>query len=413
MIYIIGIGINGKDDLSNKALKIIESSGILFGGERHLSYFPDFKGERFAIKSNLKDVVQHIKEGRNKKITVLASGDPGFYGIADYLVKNLGKDDIEIIPNISSMQWAFAKIKETWHDAEIVSSHGRGIENIIEAARHNNKIGIFTSSGDEPKKIAEALIKGNLNNFTAYICEDIGSSTEKITACSLNEVRQKDFSPLNIMILIIPTPLTGGGKGEGGKEGFQINAIFGFPDESFIHSAGLITKEEIRAISLAKMRLSENSVVWDIGACSGSVAIESGRIARNGKVYAIEKNHERIEQIKENIKNFSMNNIKIIEGEAPGCLKGLSEPDAVFIGGSSGRLKTILDVCSKSMRNKGRIIINAITLDTLKTATDSLKWLGMTFDIVSVNIARSRDIADSIFFEAQNPVYIISGEKNG
>ncbi|MFZ3063928.1 MAG: precorrin-6y C5,15-methyltransferase (decarboxylating) subunit CbiE [Nitrospirota bacterium] len=409
MIYIIGIGINGKDDLSDKALKIIEGSDILFGGERHLSYFPDFKGDRFAIKSNLKDVVQHIKENRNKKITVLASGDPGFFGIADYLIKNLGKDSIEIIPNISSMQWAFAKIKETWHDAEIVSSHGRGIENIIEAASHNNKIGIFTSSGDEPKKIAEALIKSNLNNFTAYMCEDIGSTEEKIESYPLNKVVSKSFSPLNIMILT-----------KGAQEGIidketnpQIEGIFGLPDESFIHSAGLITKEEIRAISLAKMRISENSVVWDIGACSGSVAIEAGRIAKSGRVYAIEKKHERIEQIKENIKNFSMNNIEIIEGEAPDCLKGLSEPDAVFIGGSSGRLKTILEVCSKSMKSKGCLIINAITLDTLKTATDSLKWLSMPFEIVSVNIAKSKGISDSIFFEAQNPVYIISGVKNG
>lgn len=409
MIYIIGIGINGKDDLSDKALKIIESSGILFGGERHLSYFPDFKGERFAIKSNLKEVVQHIKEGRNKKITVLASGDPGFFGIADYLIKNLGKDNIEIIPNISSMQWAFAKIKETWHDAEIVSSHGRGIENIIEAARHNNKIGIFTSSGDEPKKIAEALIKNNLNNFIAYICENIGSTDERIESYPLDKVVSMSFSPLNIMIL---TKVSQGGiKDEGINS--RIEGLFGLPDESFIHSAGLITKEEIRAISLAKMRISENSVVWDIGACSGSVTIEAGRIARNGKVYAIEKKHERVEQIKENIKNFSMKNIEVIEGEAPDCLKGLPEPDAVFIGGSSGRLKAILEGCSKNMKNKGRIIINAITLDTLKTATDSLKWLGMAFDIVSVNISRSRDIADSIFFEAQNPVYIISGEKNG
>lgn len=175
----------------------------------------------------------------------------------------------------------------------------------------------------------------------------------------------------------------------------------------------MITKGEIRAISIAKMRLRDDSVVWDIGAGSGSIAIEAGRIARNGKVYSIEKKHERIEQIKENIKNFSMNNIKIIEGEAPGCLKGLLEPDAVFIGGSSGRLKTILEVCSKSMKNKGRIIINAITLDTLKTATDSLKWLSMPFEIVSVNIAKSKGISDSIFFEAQNPVYIISGVKNG
>ncbi|MEK6678166.1 MAG: precorrin-6y C5,15-methyltransferase (decarboxylating) subunit CbiE [Nitrospirota bacterium] len=405
MIYIVGIGINGEDDLSNKSLDIIKNSEILFGGERHLSYFPDFKGERFVIKSNLKDVVHHIKKNIKKRITVLASGDPGFYGIADYLIKNLGKEDIEIIPNISSVQWAFAKIKETWHDAEIVSSHGRDIESIIETARHNNKIGIFTSSGDEPKKIAEALIKSNLNNFTAHICENIGSPDERIESYSLKDIAAKTFSPLNIMILIKND--TGAFNAE------KLDSVFGFPDICFSHSNGLITKEEIRAISLAKMRLRDDSVVWDIGACSGSVAIEAGRIAKIGKVYAIEKKSERINQIKKNIERFRIENVEAIEGEAPDCLKGLPEPDAVFIGGSSGRLKTILEVCSKSMKSKGRIIINAITLDTIKTATDSLKWLNMPFEIVSVNIAKSKGISDSIFFEAQNPVYIISGVKNG
>ncbi len=401
------------DSLANMALEIIESSDVLFGGERHLSYFSDFKGERFAVKSNLKDVVAKIKENKGGKITVLASGDPGFYGIADYLLKNLPKKDIEIIPNISSMQWAFAKIKETWHDAVIVSSHGRDIERIIEAARHNNKIGIFTSSGDEPKRIAEALLNDGLADFNAYICEDLGSPTEKITACSLDEVRQKTFSPLNIMILIIPPPLTGGGKGEGGEKGFQINAIFGLPDSAFSHSAGLITKEEIRAITLAKLRLKDNGILWDIGAGSGSVAIEAGRIAKNGKAYAIEKNAERIDLIKKNIKRFGVTNVDIIHGKAPDILNDLRSPDSVFIGGSSGRLKAILEVCCKRLNTNGRIVINAITLDTLKSATDSLKWLGMPFDVISVNIARSKDIADSIFFEAQNPVYIISGVKNG
>lgn len=406
MIYIIGIGISGMDSLANMALEIIENSDVLFGGERQLSYFSDFKGERFAVKSNLKDVVAKIKENKGGKITVLASGDPGFYGIADYLLKNLPKKDIEIIPNISSMQWAFAKIKETWHDAVIVSSHGRNIERIIEAARHNNKIGIFTSSGDEPKRIAEALLNDGLADFNAYICEDLGSPTEKITACSLDEVRQKTFSPLNIMILMTPPspPLS---------PDFHQQGLFGFPDDAFIHAGGLITKEEIRAITLAKLRLKDNGILWDIGAGSGSVAIEAGRIAKNGKAYAIEKNAERIDLIKKNIKRFGVTNVDIIHGKAPDILNDLRSPDSVFIGGSSGRLKAILEVCCKRLNTNGRIVINAITLDTLKSATDSLKWLGMPFDVISVNIARSKDIADSIFFEAQNPVYIISGVKNG
>lgn len=410
MVHLIGIGINGKDSLSYKTLEIIEESNILFGGERHLCYFPEFKGERFIIKSNLKEAVTHIKKNKDKKITVLASGDPGFYGIADYIIKNLGKDGIEIIPNISSMQWAFAKIKETWHDAEIISSHGhaRGgidFEKIVKAAAYSNKIGIFTSNGDEPKMIAEALIKNGLDDFDAYICENIGASDEKIASYPLKGIVSKTFSPLNVMILLNNNVKT--------VDTRPTEAIFGFSDESFSHSGGLITKEEIRAITLAKLRLTENSTVWDIGAGSGSVAIEAGRIAKAGRVYAIEKNTERVCQIKENIKIFKMKNVEVVEGDAPDCLDGLIEPDAVFIGGSGGRLQIIINACHKRLKNDGRIVINAVTLDTLKIATDSLKGFGMPFEIISVNIAKSKDISDSIFFEAQNPVYIISGEKIG
>lgn len=411
-IFIIGIGINGKDGLSNRVLKIIKDSDILFGGERHLGYFPDFKGERFIVKSNLKDVVSHIKQNKSKKITVLASGDPGFYGIADYLIKNIGKDDIEIIPNISSMQWAFAKIKETWHDAEIISSHGHvgrsgeDFEKIVKTAACADKIGIFTSSGDEPKKIAEALIKNGLDNFNVYICENLGSPDENITACQLKDVASKSFSPLNVMILIKKNVIRP-------VNSRLMEGVFGFPDNLFSHSGGLITKEEIRAISLAKLRLKEDSIIWDIGAGSGSVAIEAGRIAKKGRVYAIEKNPERVQQIKKNIKRFAMENVEVVAEEASDTLNGLMEPDAVFIGGSGGRLKMILEVCSERLKDDGHIVVNAVTLDTLKVATDLLKRLNMPFEIISVNIARSKGILDSIFFEAQNPVYIISGEKNG
>ena len=409
-IHIIGLGVEGRESLSNKALKLVESASLLIGGERHLDEFPEFKGERFILRSNLKEMLEVINNlsrltSHVSPVVVLASGDPGLFGIADYLIRNLGRDAVEIIPNVSAMQWAFAKAKVSWSDARIVSSHGRGMDKVLEAAREAEKIGVFTSNGDEPSEIAKLLIDNGLNGFTAYICEDLGMETEKVLEMPLSDVSGKSFAALNVMVLVKTTPpcppLPRGG----------VKGVFGLPDSSFTHSKGLITKEEVRAVTLAKLRLRDDSVVWDIGAGSGSVGIEAARLCNNGKVFAIEKEPERVAHIYENIKKFGIANMIVLEGKAPEGLDGFSDPDAVFIGGSGGNLSDILDVVKARLRPSGRIVINAITLETLHEATTGLKERGFEVDVVSLNIARSKDLIGMKMFEAENPVFIIIGER--
>ena len=435
-IHIIGVGVEGRESLSQKALKVLESAGLLIGGERHLDEFPEFKGERFVLKANLKEMLEVIissgdspdsttppnplfsKEGVpiGGRVVVLASGDPGLFGIADYLIRNLGQDAVEITPNVSAMQWAFAKAKVSWNDARIVSSHGRGMDKILEAAGDAEKIGIFTSNGDEPSEIAELLIDNGLNSFTAYICEDLGMETEKVLEMQLSDVSGKSFAALNVMVLVRQGS---GGRGQGAEENKKIIPhpsslipILGLPDSEFAHSKGLITKEEVRAVSLAKLRMRNDSIVWDIGAGSGSVGIEAARLCRDGKVFAIEKEPERVAHIYENIKKFGIANMIVLEGKAPEGLDGFSDPDAVFIGGSGGNLSDILDVVKGRLRPSGRIVINAITLETLHEATTGLKDRGFDVDVVSLNIARSKDLIGMKMFEAENPVFIIIGERS-
>jgi precorrin-6Y C5,15-methyltransferase (decarboxylating) len=206
-IHIIGLGVEGRESLSQNTLKLVESASLLIGGERHLDEFPEFKGERFVLRSNLKELLEVIEcfnssliPHPSSLVVVLASGDPGLFGIADYLIRNLGRDAVEIIPNVSAMQWAFAKAKVSWNDARIVSSHGRGIDKVLEAAREAEKIGVFTSNGDEPSEIAKLLIDNGLNGFTAYICEDLGMETEKVFEKPLSDVLGKSFAALNVMV---------------------------------------------------------------------------------------------------------------------------------------------------------------------------------------------------------------------
>ena len=420
-IHIIGLGVEGRESLSNKALNLVESSSLLIGGERHLDEFPEFKGERFVLRSNLKEMLEVIECFNSSLIThpsslvvVLASGDPGLFGIADYLIRNLGRDAVEIIPNVSAMQWAFAKAKVSWSDARIVSSHGRGMDKVLEAAREAEKIGVFTSNGDEPSEIAKLLIDNGLNGFTAYICEDLGMETEKVLEMPLSDVSGKSFAALNVMVLVKQKSDVRSQMLDGNNfipHPSSLIPILGLPDSEFAHSKGLITKEEVRAVTLAKLRLRDDSVVWDIGAGSGSVGIEAARLCNNGKVFAIEKEPERVANIYENIKKFGIANMIVLEGKAPEGLDGFSDPDAVFIGGSGGNLSDILDVVKARLRPSGRIVINAITLETLHEATTGLKDRGFDVEVVSLNISRSKDLIGMKMFEAENPVFIIIGER--
>src|SRR3970040_2508425 len=200
MIYIIGSGVEGKSSLSQRALGLIEGAGVLIGGRRHLACFPEFQGKKIAIGSDLSEIVKVITLNSELRtpnlIVILATGDPNFFGIADFIIKKIGRELVEIIPNVSAMQEAFARIKENWNDARFLSVHGRGTvrseesgvrseKGIIDKITCCNKVGIFTDPENTPSKIAKALIERGIKDYHAYVCEDLGTDNEKITEGTL------------------------------------------------------------------------------------------------------------------------------------------------------------------------------------------------------------------------------------
>lgn len=190
----------------------------------------------------------------------------------------------------------------------------------------------------------------------------------------------------------------------------------GIPDEEF-HCReprrGLITKAEVRVISLAKLRLREDSVVWDIGAGSGAVAVEAALIAGKGSVWAVEKNAEDMDNVIHNIEKFSVPNVAAVHARAPEGLDGFPDPDAVFIGGSGGEMRRILEVVSKRLKAGGRVVVNAITLDSSHEAVSALRDLGFEVEATLVQIARSKPLLGMMSFEALNPIYVIAGKRPG
>jgi precorrin-6Y C5,15-methyltransferase (decarboxylating) len=399
-IYVIGAGVAGQEGFSRRVLELIGRAEILLGGERQLELFPEFPGEKVTIGSNLGEVVERLKKN-GRQAVVLASGDPLFFGIGRYLLRNLPEAELEFVPNVSSVQYAFAKIKEPWDDAVFVSAHGRGLKGAVDRIVANDKAAVLTDEVNTPKAIAAELIERGRDGYAAWLCENLGTAGERIVATDVKGLLEIEAAPLNVLILIK--------EYEAG--GDEYVPTLGIPDEEFASSKKLITKEEIRVVTLAKLKLRHDMTLWDLGAGSGSVSIEADHLLPNGRIFAVERNAQCIEFIKENLNKFNARHVTLIEGEAPDCLETLPDPDRVFIGGSGGNLWKILEAVDARLPAEGRVVINAVTLDTLTAATEYFDNAGYQVEVTTVNIARTRPLTDYKMFEAYNPVYIIAAVK--
>jgi precorrin-6Y C5,15-methyltransferase (decarboxylating) len=399
-IHVIGAGINGQEAFGIQALERIGEADLLCGSERLLALFPDFVGETMGIDKNLGDLVDTLQRHQGR-IAVLASGDPLFFGIGRYLLRNLPDTLLEFLPNVTSIQYAFAKIREPWDDAVFVSVHGRGLQKSIDRIIANDKAAILTDEINTPAVIARALLDRGCSGYRAYLCEDLGTEDERIRITNISDLVEIEAAPLNVLLLIR----------EFDEEEQAYVPTLGIPDDEFLTVKKLITKEEVRVVTLAKLKLRHDMCMWDVGAGSGSVAIEADHLLPNGRIFAIERNEECRRFIKQNLQKFSARNVQLIEGDAPQCLEELPDPDRVFIGGSGGHLWEILEVVDQRLAAGGRIVLNAITLDTLTAANEFFGNAGYEVEVTTVNIARTRPLTSYKMFEAYNPVYILTAVK--
>jgi precorrin-6Y C5,15-methyltransferase (decarboxylating) len=397
-IYLVGAGIEGWEGFGAKALEVINSAELLIGHQRLLDIFPDFKGEKQTY-GDLSIMLDFLKT-TEKQVVVLSSGDPNFFGIARFLFRNLSKERIEIFPNVTSVQYAFARIKEPWDDAIFLSVHGRGLKGAVDRIIAADKAAVLTDEVNSPAAIARELIQRGAEGYDVHLCEDLGLPTEKFTRTDVRGLVEMKASPLNLLILIKAWEPT--------LENFP---IMGIADDEYATARKLITKQEIRAVTLAKLQLQNDLVMWDIGAGSGSVAIESGNLMPNGKVFALEKNPQYLSFIKENLKKFSSKNVLLVEAYVPEGIDELPNPDRVFIGGSGGMLEDIIDAVDRRLKPDGIIVLNAVTLDTLTKSVEFLEDHGYTVEVSCVNVSKTMALTEYKIFEAHNPVYVISARR--
>jgi precorrin-6Y C5,15-methyltransferase (decarboxylating) len=399
-IDVVGMGL-GCDDLSPKQRRMIEQAGILIGGQRLLAFFPDVPAEKKAIGKDLDEVVAYIRSRMARKsIVVLASGDPLFFGIGAKLVDAFGPERVTIHPNVSSVAAAFARIKEPWSGVRIISLHGRKSQSELQRAlAEEERIAILTDPEHGPGWLARFILDRLGGGFRMAVMEALGTPTERHGWYRLERAAAGTFAEPNLVVL---------------KRDPQTNVthrrpVLGAPDEWFDHHRGLITKSEVRAVTLAKLRLSGSQVFWDLGAGSGSVAIESSLLIGKGRIVAVEKDLRRVEQIKANARRFRVRNLSVVQAVLPAGLARLPKPDRIFIGGGGKQLPSIISEAVRHLKPDGIVVINTVLLQNVHDALAALRQLGFAAETVQVQIHRSEPMPWSERLEALNPVWIITG----
>jgi precorrin-6Y C5,15-methyltransferase (decarboxylating) len=406
-VHIVGVGDDSLEGLSTAARQLIEQADVLIGAERSLAWAAG-KAKRLEVGRDFDRLVEEIAARPDERIVVLAAGDPLFYGTARYLCDRLGKDRFEVVPHVSSMQLAFARVKESWDDAYLASLATQQFDRVLEKIRTAAKVGLFTTEQHPPESVAQGLVDRRIDYFTAYVCENLGSPDERVTHGSLASIAGQHFGPLNVMILVRKPDVPDRPAEMAGRR------LFGNPDELFLQSKpkrGLLTPSEVRAVALAELDLGPTSLVWDVGAGSGSVAIEAAQIAAGGTVYAIEMDPEDHQIIAANAQRFGVTNLVPVLGQAPEAWTGLPDPDAIFVGGTGRMVAKIVEQAFARLRSGGRLVANVNSIENLAAVREVLQAATDDAQVLMFNLSRGTYQLERLRFEALNPTFLLGAVK--
>ena len=389
-LSIIGLGEDGLDGLSPAATHLLRQASLVVGGERHLELVGRLDAETLRWPSPIEQAYSVILSRRGQNVCVLASGDPFFYGVGSTLARLVDPSEILALPSPSTFSLMAAKLGWAQQDCALVSLHGRPLERIIphlgEAAR------ILALSWDEttPAKLARLLTSRGLGQSRLTVCEHLGGPKERVRALVAEAFDLEAISPLNAIALeVIASP--------GAK---LIPRAPGLPDDWF-ENDGQLTKSEIRAVTLSALAPRRGETLWDIGAGSGSVAIEWMLADPANKAFAIERNPERAARIMRNAAALGTPGLRLVEGAVPEALKDLPAPDAIFIGGGASA-PGVLDTALAALGAGGRLVVNAVTIETQAELVRRFGALGG--DLVQLSVARAEKVGAFHGFRPAMPI---------
>ena len=417
-VTIIGAGPGNPDLLSRAALDAIDIADVVIGAHRALVGIdvpPD------VVRCELvktADIVAALTDAASwQRVVVVMTGDVGLFSGARRLVEALSGDaqvDVRVIPGISSASYLAARLARPWQDWRFASAHGVACDIVAEAERAG-ELFLATSGGEDPSRLSGELVQAGFGDARVTVAERLSYPDERITCATASEITGQTFDDLNVMLI----DFAGGAGSPAGSSASRAAisrwpyASSGIPDELFIRGDVPMTKQEVRAVALAKLRLTATDTVWDVGAGTGSVSIEAALVARAGSVWAVERNATGVRLIRENADAFGCGNVHAVPGVAPEALAKLPVPDAVFVGGSAGELPSIVEAALEK-NSRVRLCVPCVTVETLTEACALLSGSRFKgFEACQVSAARAEAVGSHHLMKAQNPVFLVSARGAG
>ena len=383
--------------------EILARAQVLVAGRRLLDAAPRScrPEKRILVASPLAPILEEIErdQAAGKSVVVLADGDPLFFGLGKRLIEHLGAERVHVHPNLCTLQMAAARVGLPWHDVRVVSLHGRSdVTPLFAALARFERLAVFTDPENSPAAIAQALLERGVVDAQLIVLENLGAPNETARRLRLEEAWDLPFADLNLVLVERTAPP-------------EIPLMLGIPDHYYFHEKGLITKLAVRATGLAMLGVMPDSVVWDLGAGCGSVAIEASHLAHEGKVFAVEREQRRAAMIRENVRRIGAWLVETVTGEMPESLAALPDPDRVFFGGGLGQDTRSLAIACRRLKPGGRVVIHAILLDTLMRVKDYFQAQNWNFGITQIQASSADRLAGDLRLRAQNPVFIIWADK--
>ncbi|GHC78464.1 precorrin-6y C5,15-methyltransferase (decarboxylating) subunit CbiE [Limoniibacter endophyticus] len=378
-LSIVGIGEDGVHGLSESAMKMIADAAVVFGGKRHLHLAQSLiRGEARPWPKPFDPEMRDVLALRGTRVCVLASGDPFFFGAGATLARHLSRDEFQAHPAPSAFSLACARQGWSVHETQFVSVHGRAMERVRPHLHQGVRLVILTSDEDGPAELAALLVREGFEASELTLLEALGGPRERIRHAIAGSFALDNIDALNVVAIQV----------QAGPKAAIIPYASGRSDDLFEHD-GQITKREIRALTLAALSPRYGEILWDVGAGSGSIGIEWMLAHPSLKAIAIEKNGERVERIHRNALRLGVPELEIVYGAAPEALKGLAQPDAIFIGGG-GSEPGVLQAAIDALKHGGRLVANAVTLEMEAMLLSRHEWLGG--DLLRLSISRAEPI---------------------
>jgi precorrin-6B C5,15-methyltransferase / cobalt-precorrin-6B C5,C15-methyltransferase len=375
-LSIIGVGEDGVAGLSPAAQALIAQAALVVGGQRHLDLLGDLaKGERLAWPSPMHDAFPAILARRGEYVTVVATGDPFFYGVGSLLAAQMPAEEMICLPGISAFSLAAGRLGWAQQDCALVTLHGRALERVLPVLQPNTRVLALSWDGATPARLAELLVHYGFGDTRMIVCEAMGGPDERRRTALAKDFMLDGIGPLNLIALDIPA-----------CPGARVIPLApGLRDDWFEHD-GQLTKREVRAVTLAALEPHRGGLLWDIGAGSGSIGIEWMLCHPANRTVAIERDPVRAGRIVRNAASLGVPDLRIVEGAAPAALADLSTPDAVFIGGGATHAG-VIDAALAALPAGGRLVVNGVTIETQAALADRFKTLGGDLRTIQISHA--------------------------